>query len=211
MTEIARDWAYAEDFVSEDDVIIGAREQAAHLGCSSVSPAVGATLRMLAASANVRTAVEIGTGTGVGSLWILSGMTPDGVLTTIDAELEHQKAAKAAFSRAQIRPVRCRAITGQAAEVLPRLADGTYDLVVIGSRQGPLAPFVAQAERLLRVGGLVVIQNALANGKVADPANREESVTELRNLHRFFLDAPQWLPALLPVGNGLLTAVKQAN
>lgn len=210
MTEIARDWAYAEEFVTEDEVLLGARERAAHLGCSSVTPAVGATLRLLAATAGVRTAVEIGTGTGVGSLWLLAGMDPDGVLTTIDTELEYHKAARTAFTAAGIKPVRCRAITGQAQEVLPRLADGSYDLVVIGSGQGNLGSYVEQAQRLLREGGLVVIENALGNGRVADPANREESTTELRTLHRFFLDSPQWLPALLPVGNGLLTAVKQA-
>lgn len=210
MTEIARDWAYAEEFITEDEILLDARERAAHLGTTSVTPAVGSALRLLAATAAVRTAVEIGTGTGVGSLWLLSGMTPDGVLTTIDSELELHKAARLAFSAAGIRPVRCRAITGNPHEVLPRLADSGYDMVVIGAGQGDLMQYVEQAERLLRVGGLVIIENALANGRVADPANREEPVVALRTLHKYFLDAPQWLPALVPVGNGLLAAVKQA-
>lgn len=210
MTEIARDWAYAEEFITEDEILLDARERAAHLGATCVTPAVGSALRLLAATAGARTAVEIGTGTGVGSLWLLSGMTPDGVLTTIDQELEHHKAARLAFSAAGIRPVRCRAITGNSHEVLPRLADSGYDMVVIGAGQGDLMQYVEQAQRLLREGGIVVIENALANGRVADPANRDEAVAALRALHRFFLDAPQWLPSLLPVGNGLLAAVKLA-
>ena len=211
MTEIARDWSYAEEMVSEHETVLGARERAAHLGCASVTPGVGAALRVLAATAGAKAVVEVGTGTGVGSLYLLGGMTADSVLTTIDSELEHHTAARAAFTAAGIRPVRARAITGRAPEVLPRLADSAYDMFVVGFAQGNLAQYLAQAERLLRPGGLLVIENALANGRVPDPANRDEQVVALRAVHREIVESEAWLPALLPVGNGLLTAVKVAG
>ena len=75
--------------------------------------------------------VEIGTGTGVSGVWLLRGMRPDGVLTTIDVEDEHQRIARRIFRRPGSPPSRTRIITGRALDVLPRLADGVYDLVFV--------------------------------------------------------------------------------
>ena len=71
-------WDYCEDFRPEDEVLLRARERTAQYGCAAVTPGVGAVLQLLAASVQARTAVEVGTGTGVASLWILRGMAPDG-------------------------------------------------------------------------------------------------------------------------------------
>ena len=95
----------------------------------------GAALRFLASLLEARAVVEIGTGTGVSGLWLLRGMRPDGVLTTVDIEAEHQRLAKEAFTEAGIPPQRARMITGAALDVLPRLTDGHYDLVFCRRRQ----------------------------------------------------------------------------
>src|SRR5438132_1450218 len=90
-------FSYAESFAIEDDVTARARGRGQELGCTPIGPAGGATLRLLAAAAGARNVVEVGTGAGVGALYLLGGMAPDGVLTTIDVEGEHQRAAKEAF------------------------------------------------------------------------------------------------------------------
>ena len=84
--------------------------------------------------------VEIGTGTGVSGLWLLRGMRPDGVLTTIDVEAEHQRVARRVFAAAGLAPSRTRIITGRALDVLPRLADGVYDLVFVDHDRLEYAP-----------------------------------------------------------------------
>ena len=63
--------------------------------------------------------VEVGTGAGVSGLWLLRGMRPDGVLTTVDQDPEHQRAARQAFGEAGIPSGRARLIVGNALEVLP--------------------------------------------------------------------------------------------
>lgn len=209
MSEKAQNWTYCEQFVAESPFVLAARERAAHLGCPSVSPGTGSALAMLAATVNARAVVEIGTGTGVASLWLLSGMAQDGVLTTIDSEIEFHKAAKAAFIESGIKPVRTRTISGKASEVLPRLADGAYDMVFVGADAPHYPEYLAQALRLLRPGGLVVLDNALWYGKVADPANREDVPTLLRGFAREISDSEEWIASVLPTGNGLLCAVKQ--
>ena len=112
-------------------MLLAARERAADIGAGAVTPAVGALLSLLTKLSGGKAVVEVGTGAGVSSLWLLSGMSDDGVLTTIDIEPEHQRIAKEAFSDAGIGTSRTRLISGRAQEVLTRLADDSYDLVFI--------------------------------------------------------------------------------
>src|SRR5688500_19735697 len=108
-----------------------ARSRAEEVGVAPIGSGVGAALRFLASVLEARAVVEIGTGTGVSGLWLLRGMRPDGVLTTIDVEAEHQRMARRLFIEAGFTSSRTRIITGRALDVLNRLADGGDDMVVV--------------------------------------------------------------------------------
>jgi predicted O-methyltransferase YrrM len=201
--------AYAESFAIEDDVAARARERAAELGCVPIGPAGGAALRVLAAASGARSVVEVGTGAGVSGLYLLGGMAADGVLTTIDVEGEHQRAAKEAFGEADIASTRYRLINGSAAEVLPRLRDGAYDLVFVDADKAAYAVYYEQALRLLRPGGIVAFDNALWHDRVADSSQRDADTMVLRDLGKSVRDDDRLLSAMLPVGDGLLVAAKR--
>ncbi|GAA3516910.1 O-methyltransferase [Actinocatenispora rupis] len=203
--------AFAESFVAEDHVIAAARARAAEIGLHPVGTAAGTMLRLLAAATGARAVVEVGTGTGVSSVWMLRGMRPDGVLTTIDLEPEHQRQARQAFRDGGFPPSKTRLIAGRALDVLPRLADRAYDLVFVDGDRSEYPQYVAEAYRLLRPGGVVVAAGALGNGRVPDPAARDPETVTLRELTKSIRDADEWLPALLPIADGLLTAVKSTD
>lgn len=186
-----------------------ARARAEEFGCVPVQQGTGATLRLLAAALPARAVVEVGTGAGVSGVWLLRGMPADGVLTSIDIETEHQKAAREAFAEAGIAPNRTRLISGPALEVLPRLTDGAYDLVLIDADKKEYAEYLEQAVRLLRPGGVLAIDNALWHDRVADPAQRDVATTTIRELGKAVRDHADLVSAMLPVGDGLLTAVKR--
>jgi predicted O-methyltransferase YrrM len=152
--------------------------------------------------------VEIGTGVGVSGLWVLRGMRPDGVLTSIDVEAEHQRMARTAFTDAGVAPSRVRLINGRALEVLPRLADESYDMVVVDAVKAEYADYLVEALRLLRCGGVVAFDNALRGGKVVDPTARDPESVALRELARAVRDDDRLVPVILPVGDGLLAAVR---
>ncbi|QQY25580.1 O-methyltransferase [Dermacoccus nishinomiyaensis] len=202
-------WAYAEDFADEPQHIEAARIQGEHLGATPVTSAAGAALRMLAASTAARTVVEIGTGAGSSGLWLLDGMPADGVLTTIDISMEHQRAARAAYQRAGYPPQRTRIISGSALTVLPRLADAAYDLVLVDGEKDEYPAYVEQALRLVRRGGVIVLDNMLWHDRVADPAVRDETTKRLRALGKALRERDDLLTTLLPVGDGLLVCVKR--
>lgn len=201
-------WAYAEQFVPEDEVLQRARARAADLGVEAVSPGVAATLTVLAAAARARTVVEVGTGTGVSLLSLLRGTGEDGVVTTIDPDGEAQRAAREAVAEDGIRSNRARFINGRALEVLPRLTDAAYDLVLLDGDERENSAYLEQAHRLLRAGGLLVVDDALWKGRVTDPAARDASTTAQREVARVVLEDGNWFPTLVPSGDGLLLAVK---
>jgi predicted O-methyltransferase YrrM len=201
-------WAYAEEFVGEDEVLAAGRSRAAEVGVAPIGPGGGAALRFLAAVTEARAVVEIGTGTGVSGVWLLRGMRPDGVLTTVDTEAEHQRLAKKTFTEAGVPSQRARLINGAALEVLPRLTDGHYDLVFCDGDKREYADYLSEALRLLKPGGLVAFDNALWHDRVADPAQRDPETVAIRELGRTVLESDDLLPLLLPVGDGLLVARK---
>lgn len=168
---------------------------------------VGATLSFLARVMAARTVVEIGTGAGVSGVWLLRGMRQDGVLTTIDIEPEHQRAAKRAFGDAGMSAGRFRMINGRALEVLPRLTDAGYDLVFVDAAQVDHPRYLAEALRLLRPGGAVVLHGSLAGGRVGDPTQRDPATVALRETARAIAEDERLVPVLLPLGDGLQAAV----
>ncbi|MEJ5915068.1 O-methyltransferase [Pseudokineococcus sp. 1T1Z-3] len=184
-----------------------ARGRGHELGCSPVDAGTGTALRLLAAASRARAVVEVGTGSGVSTLCLLGGMPADGVLTTIDDEPEHLRAAREALAEAGVRGNRVRVIGGRAQDVLPRLTDGAYDLVLLDADRLDLDAHLDQAMRLLHPGGLVVVVGALHRDRVADPAQRDEVTTAVRLAGRRVRDDERLLPALLPVGDGLLVGV----
>jgi predicted O-methyltransferase YrrM len=200
--------AHAEGSISEDAILVAARDRAVEIGAGAVTPAVGALLSLLAKLGGGKAVVEVGTGAGVSSLWLLSGMSADGVLTTIDIEPEYQRIAKQAFADAGIGPSRTRLISGRAQEVLTRLADESYDLVFIDADPIDQPEYVIEGVRLLRSGGALVVHGAALGGRAGDPAARDAEVMAVREAARLIAEDERLTPALVPLGDGLLAAVR---
>lgn len=201
-------WTYAETFVAEDEVLVAARARAEEVGVVPIGSGGGAALRLIAAILEARAVVEIGTGTGVSGLWLLRGMRPDGVLTSVDIEAEHQRLARETFKDGGIPAQRVRTIAGSALDVLPRLTDGHYDLVFADGDKREYGAYLDEALRLLRPGGVVAFDNSLWHDKVADPSQRDEQTVAVRDLVQRVAETDGLVPALLPVGDGLLVAKK---
>ena len=128
-------------------------------------------LTFLAKVVRAKAVVEIGTGSGVSGLALFAGMQPDGILTSVDIEPEHQQAARQAFLAVGIPTQRFRLIAGAALSVLPRLSDGAYDMVFVDADKVEYAEYVEQGLRLLRRGGVLAVDNALWHDRTADGSN----------------------------------------
>jgi predicted O-methyltransferase YrrM len=202
--------AYVEQYLPEDEALRSARQHGEDVGATPIGAGGGAALRFLATAISARTVVEIGSGCGVSGIWLLRGMQSNGVLTSVDVEPENQRLAREAYAEAGFPASRARLITGRALDVLPRLTDGAYDLVFCDALKREYPDYLPEALRLLRPGGVVAFDNALLGDKVADPTNRTPDTVAVRELGRLVREDDRLTPMLLPVGDGLLAAVKGA-
>jgi len=200
--------AQVDAFVPEDAALVAARGRAGEVGLVPVAPATGAALRFLAAVTQARAVAELGTGTGVSGLWLLRGMRPDGLLTTVDREPEHQRMARAAFADAEEPTGRTRLIGGRAQEVLPRLADAAYDLVHVDLPLPDAVDLLPEAVRVLRSGGVLAVSRALAGGRAGEAGARDADAVAARTLARAVRDDVRLTAVLLPTGDGLIAAVR---
>ena len=192
-------------------------------------------LRFLAAAIGARTVVEIGTGCGSSGIWLLRGMHPEAVLTSVDVEPEHQRMARKAFAEAGFAANRYRLILGRALDVLPRLSDGAYDLVFCDADSREYPDYLEAALRLLRVGGIVAFDDVVvpaelagADGADADGAGADGAgaggtgdglgpadwagpgAAQVRELADLIRGDERLTPLFLPVGDGILAAVRHA-
>jgi predicted O-methyltransferase YrrM len=203
---------YVDDFLPEDEALIAARRNAAEVGgAAPVSPLTGAALRFVAAAVGARAVVEIGTGCGTSGIWLLRGMRPGAVLTSVDVEPEHQRLARAAYLAAGFPASRYRLIGGFALDVLPRLADGAYDIVFCDADRQEYGEYLAAALRLLRPGGLIIFNGVLPGGSPMERMPAEAEVRAAAEFREQVRSDERLVPLLLPVGNGLLAAAKQVS
>ena len=201
-------WAHTEDYVPESPAGMAARAAAVDLGLVAPSRGAAQALTFLARVLHAKAVVEIGTGAGVATLALLDGMDPDGILTTLDAESEYQNGARRIIAGTGIRSQRLRTIAGSALTVLPKLSDGAYDLVLIAGEPLDAHEHLEQAIRLLRHGGVLVLSHAMLGGTVADPTNEEDETLITRDVLEAVSGMEDLTPVFLPVGDGLLAAVK---
>ena len=203
-------WKFAEEFIVERPEIALARQHSVEVGVEAVSPATGAQLAVIAAATAATNIMEIGTGLGVSGLWMLTG-APQATLTSIDSEIDHQQLARITFTAAGIPANRVRLIAGRAIDVLPRMNESSYDLVLVDADPHSVIEYVEHALRMVRTGGTVLVAHALWRGRVADPAQRDDTVAGFRTLLREVAESSAVLSSLSPVGDGLLQITRIAD
>ena len=202
--------SYADNFIPEDEVLLAARTRGVEVGAIDTSPGTGAYLRFLAHLISAQAVVEVGTGSGVGSLWLLRGMIENGTLTSIDDEAEHARIARIAFAESDISPQRYRLITNPVMDVMSKLTDRAYDLVVLRNDPEDLSFAIDESHRILRTGGVLVVDSFFGGGKVSDPAQRDPQTIALREAGKSNrLASGTWVTTLISVGDGLLLSTKR--
>ena len=199
--------AFAENFPHEDFFMQQARKNGAEIGAPDPTIGVGGLINFIAGLISAKSIVEIGTGSGVSGLWIFNGAPKDATFTSIDSEREHSASAKEILEEAGISAQRFRLITGNIVEVVGKLADSNYDLMIVRSPID-IVDVVQESYRLLKPSGVLIIDNALDGGKVADPTQRDFETIARRDSIKAIKEDSRWSSSLIPIGGGALLARK---
>ena len=195
-------------FQPEDDVLKEIRERSLREGLPEIQ--VGGMdslhLEVLTRAAGVRKAVEIGSLGGYSGTAIARGLAKGGRLHTFELDPHHAEVARESFRKAGVLD-RVELHVGPALENLPGIAgEGPFDLVFIDADKKRYPEYLAWAAEHLRVGGLVLGDNAFAFGEIAD--GRSEGAEALRRFNQELAQGGRFRATLLPTGEGLSLGVK---
>jgi len=162
-------------------------------------------IEITARATGARKALEIGMAIGYSVVHLARGMGEQGRVVTIDPSDEMINAATGYLKRAGLLD-RVEIKRGKALEVIPHL-DETFDLLFIDAVKEEYSRYLDLGLPRLRTGGVVIVDNLLWGGLVAS-GDTESSTVALREFNPYFMNHPQLLAEVLPVGDGLGYAVK---
>lgn len=167
--------------------------EAAGLPPHQVSPNQGKLLNLLAGAVSARRILEIGTLGGYSTIWLARALPPGGRLVTLEANPDHADVARANLERAGLSEV-VELHVGPALETLPTLdAEGRepFDLSFIDADKAGSAEYFDWALRLSRPGSLILIDNVVRRGAVADPNTADPSALGIRRLNERMAAEPR--------------------
>ncbi|MDX3577890.1 MULTISPECIES: O-methyltransferase [unclassified Streptomyces] len=173
--------AYFTGRLAPDDEVMAAAlrdSDAAGLPHISVTGNQGKLLRILAEVQGARQILEIGTLGGYSTIWLARALPADGRLISLEYDPRHAEVAVRNIARAGLDKV-VEVRVGAALESLPRLADENpppFDLVFIDADKGNNVRYLEWALRLTSVGSLIVVDNVVRGGRVADADSDAEDV-----------------------------------
>lgn len=176
---------YIEGLFAPGDPALDAALQAsaaAGLPEINVTPAQGALLHVLARAAGARSILEIGTLGGYSTIWLARALPPGGRLISLEAVARHAEVARANLARAGLAEL-AEVRVGPALDTLPEIeaaGAGPFDLIFIDADKPSSPAYFAWALKLARVGSLIIVDNVVRDGKVADPDSADPSVRGVR-------------------------------
>ncbi|WP_454729349.1 O-methyltransferase [Cellulosimicrobium protaetiae] len=178
--------AYFAPLVAEDDVLAAAsaRARAAGLPEIQVSPAQGRLLQLLALATGARRVLEVGTLGGYSTTWLARALPLDGALVTCEIDAAHAAVARESLAEAGLAGV-VDVVLGPAADTLRRLVDegvAPFDLVFVDADKPSNPVYLDLALRLSRPGTLIVVDNTVRGGAVADAGSTDPNVLGVREM-----------------------------
>ena len=197
----------------ETDVQQRLREETAVLEYAGmqISPVQGQLMRMLAGLVGARRAIEVGVFTGYSALSVALALPEDGELVACDVNEEWTAIARRYWSEAGV-DSKIRLEIAPAVETLDNLIregrSGEFDIAFIDADKTSYDLYYERCLELLRPGGLVLVDNVLWSGKVADETDRSEDTVALRAFNAKLRDDSRVELCMLPVGDGLTIARK---
>ena len=190
-------WSTVERYISDSlvhsDAALEAAlsaSDAAGLPSINVAPNHGKLLHILALMVGARRVLEIGTLGGYSAIWMARALPAGGRLVTLEADRRHAELARRNIDAAGVGPM-VDIQLGKALDLLPALATASaepFDLIFIDADKTNTVPYFAWALKLARAGSVIVVDNVVRKGAVADPTSADADVQGMRRFYARLAD-----------------------
>jgi len=177
----------ADLFIQQDFALQAALDSSAAAGLPTinVSPAQGKLLHLLARVQGARKILELGTLGGYSTIWLARALPPDGRLISLEVDPKRAEIARANIARAELANM-VEIKVGRAADSMQKLlaeGRGPFDLIFIDADKPSYAEYLQWSLKLSRPGTLILADNVIRKGAVADPASTDENVRGIRKFN----------------------------
>ena len=203
---------YVRKLFAPEDAALGAvpqRQEAEGLPAINVSAEEGKLLAVLLKAVGAKRVLEIGTLGGYSGTWMARALPEGGRLVTLEIDPKHAALARQTFKDTGVAD-RVDVRQGSARDIVPTLQPG-FDAVFIDADKTSQVFYYQQAMRLLRVGGLLLVDNAYYDDRIVDSANHEPGTEAVREVNQLAAQDPRLAATIISVRDGLLVGVKLAN
>jgi predicted O-methyltransferase YrrM len=194
--------SYANALLGNEDPLLGSmRSEAAEEGLPAIQvpPEIGRLLTLLIKLRGARRVLEIGTLFGYSTVIMARALPGNGSLLSLEFEPKHAVIARRNLERAGV-SARARVEQGDAAELLRRLSDETFDLVFIDADKASYPVYLQQSLRLTRSGSVIVADNVWRGGEVVDP--QDDNARGAAEFNRMVADESRLLTVFISSRGG---------
>ncbi|MBD1826164.1 class I SAM-dependent methyltransferase [Microcoleus vaginatus GB1-A2] len=198
----------------EPDILASLREETAKhpMGMMQIAPEQGQFMEILVQLMGATKTLEIGVFTGYSSLCVALALPPNGQIIACDVSEEYTAIARRYWEAAGVAN-KISLQLGPAINTLDKLIAegqaGTFDFAFIDADKENYEAYFERSLQLVRTGGLVVIDNVLWSGRVADPQVQDESTTAIRTFNEKLRNDPRVTLSVVPIADGLTLALKR--
>jgi predicted O-methyltransferase YrrM len=199
----------------DHDALRALREETASMpeARMQISPEQGQLMQLLVELVGARRIIEVGTFTGYSSTAMALAMPDDGRIVCCDVSEKFTSIARRAWTSAGVSgkiDLRIGAALDTMDALLASGGAGTFDMAFIDADKSNYDGYYERSLQLLRVGGLIMVDNVLWSGRVADPAVTDADTQAIRALNGKIQKDGRVTQAMLPIGDGLTLARKRA-
>jgi predicted O-methyltransferase YrrM len=167
-----------------------------------IAPEQAAFVELLLRAIGAREVVEIGTLAGYAAIRMARALGPEGRVRTLELSLRHAEFARAWIARSDVAKS-VEVLVGDARASLPAIRSGSVDACLVDADKGGYPAYLEQCARILRPGGLVLVDNAFAFGQLFDEEPKDPDVPAVRAFNESMARASEFESVIVPLGDGL--------
>lgn len=200
----------AERTAGEDDFLRELKREAAAAGIPEIwiAPEQASFLQILLKLAGAREVVEVGTLAGYSAIVMARALPEDGRVRTIELETKHADFAEEWIARSDV-PEKVRVHRGAGMDVLPRFEADSADAAFLDADKSSYPKYLEQSLRIVRPGGLILVDNAFAFGQLFDENPTDREVPAIRAFNEIMARESRVQGVIVPIGDGLWVGVRR--